>query len=91
MFKSPKLIVAFPEKVVKNRVRERVARGVLSARGHSSDQLVVRSLGVTTINLLVPTCLACMCLWSAYINFFHLVGVSLFAKLLKGYGSEYYL
>ena len=37
-----------------------------SARGHSSDLLVVRESVVSIINLLVPTSLGSMCLWAAY-------------------------
>ena len=48
--------------------------------------------GVNIINLLGPTCLEslCACGWHT-VNFLHLVGVSVSAKQLKGYGSEYYL
>ena len=41
--------------------------------GHSSDWLVVRSLGVSIINLLVPISLGCASLRAAYSNFFHSV------------------
>ena len=37
-----------------------------SARGHSSDWWVVRSSGVSILNLLVPTSLGSTCLWAAY-------------------------
>ena len=39
--------------------------GAWSAHGPSSDWLVVRSLGVSIINLLVPTGLESPCWWAA--------------------------
>jgi hypothetical protein len=43
--------------------------------GHSSNWLVVRSLGVSIINLLVPISLGSASLRAAYSNFFHSVWV----------------
>ena len=47
-----------------------------SPRGHSSDWLVVRSLGVSVITLLVPTSLGSTCWWADAVNSFLPVGVS---------------
>ena len=47
--------------------------------GHSSDWLVVRSLGVSIINLLVPISLESRCLWQHTVNLY-LVGISISAK-----------
>ena len=40
-------------------------------------------MGVSIINLLVPTVLWSACLWAAQINFSYLTGVSVTAKQLK--------
>ena len=59
---------------------------------HSSDWLVVRSLGVSIIKLLFAISLGIYVLGRLHtVNFFHLAGVSVSAKELKGHGSEYYL
>ena len=58
---------------------------------HSSDWLVVRSLGVSIIKLLFAISLGIYVLGRLHtVNFFHLAGVSVSAKELEGHGSEYY-
>ena len=48
-------------------------------------------MGVKIINLWFQLVWGLHACGQYAVNFFHLVGVSVYAKQLKGYGSEYYL
>ena len=56
----------------------------------SPDWLVMRSLGVTIINFLVPAVLGPTAGGQHAVGFSHVAGVSVSAKQLTGHGSEYY-
>ena len=73
MFKRPKLPDYFQGKVFKDRVSD------------GEESYRVQELNI--VNLLIPTYLGSTYLWSAIVNFFHLVNVSVSVKQLKGYLS----
>lgn len=65
--------------------------GVWSAHRPSSDWLVVRSPGVTIVNLLASPGLGSTAGGQHAVSSSHLVGASASAKQLPGHGSEHYL
>ena len=73
VFKRPKLPDYFQGKVFKDRVSD------------GEESYRVQELNI--VNLLIPTYLGSTYLWSAIVNFFHLVNVSVSVKQLKGYLS----
>ena len=68
LLKDLNSLMAFREGFLKAR-EGRGSQGTQSAHGHCSDWWMVRSLGISIINLLVLTDLESMCWWAAYSSF----------------------